>query len=203
MLEQFAGFSGRRKAREALAPFSPSKGRQTGLSIGTEHSFSEKLADIRPDLRAYLGSFLNREADVDDCFQEVSIVLWNRHGADWTIEDFRRFGFKVARNRAAYLLRKQKRAPVLGQELTEEIASRIEAMSATGDDRDTRITALRKCLGSLSGKHRQIVETRYFGSGSLKGLAGERGDSESSIYKRLERIRTALRDCVIRQLERL
>ncbi len=158
--------------------------------------FSRNLEALRVDLRAYLGSFLNRSADVDDCFQEVSLVLWQKKESTWQSEDFRRYAFRVARNQAALLLRKQGRTPLLGADLAEEIASRIADESAPSAEAEERLSALAACLKKLPERHREIVETRYYGAGKLKHLADSRGQSESSLYKRLERIRTALRDCV-------
>lgn len=202
MAEEFPGFSNSSRAYEPPAAL-PVPKEQSGVSpVVDEGRFSGKLADCRSDLRAYLGSFLDSETDVEDCFQEVSIALWNKHQQEWTLEDFRRFGFRVARNQAAYLLRKRKRTPLLGPELADKLASRIEAMSEETDAREARFAALRDCLGKLPQRHREIVETRYSGSGSLKRLADTSGVTESSIYKRLERIRTVLRDCVTRQTEK-
>jgi RNA polymerase sigma-70 factor, ECF subfamily len=77
--------------------------------------------------------------------------------------------------------------------LLEILATEGIALTA---DLPKRHSALRQCLGKLSGDQRDLILRRYTSGGSVKKLSQEIGRSTGSISQSLYRIRTTLFDCI-------
>jgi len=69
------------------------------------------------------------------------------------------------------------------------------------EEADSRLLQLLRCnLESLSAEERHLIERKYFGSGSVKGIAVELQCTEKAIESRLVRIRRKLKDLILSQL---
>src|SRR5690606_39590868 len=90
-------------------------------------------------------------------------------------------------------------SPEVAQALADAVAARERT---TAQDPSYRIEALRNCLDRLKPDQRELIELRYGGnfSRSLTDQARVSGKSLDSLDKRLERLRSLLRQCVSRQL---
>src|SRR5690606_26774912 len=90
-------------------------------------------------------------------------------------------------------------SPDVAQALADTVAARERPVA---QDPSHRIEALRHCLGRLKTDQRELIELRYGAEvpRSLSDEARRAGTSLDSLYKRLERLRSLLRQCVSRQL---
>jgi len=53
--------------------------------------FTDYFAEICPVLLSFLVTKTGGDPSAArDCLQEVAVILWKKHGSDWTAEDFRR-----------------------------------------------------------------------------------------------------------------
>ena len=182
--------------------------RQTQLSQSDDaRRFTEYYLEARPSLRAYLYTLLRNHSAVEDCLQEACIVVWDKKQPDWTLEDFRKVAFTCARFKALSWLKKHKPASHLT--LSPELSSLIAKKSAQIEfHQDTglqeRMEAMRLCIGALPEKQQRILNTRYGAADSSKTTLSRLADSLNSslpaIYKQLERMRTALKDCISKRL---
>ena len=69
------------------------------------------------------------------------------------------------------------------------------------DQADSRLLQLLRCnLDILSAEERHLIERKYFGSGSVKEIAGELQCTEKAIESRLVRIRRKLKELILSQL---
>lgn len=143
--------------------------------------------------------------------QEVALVLWKKHNADWTAEDFRRYAFRCADIEARSYRRRCHRqgkrivylAPDVIQELGHETQEQIIADPVSSR---RRLEALKTCLDGLDPGHRELLDARYEKDGMKKSVADiskERGIKMEALYKRLERIRTSLQNCILKRLNEL
>lgn len=174
--------------------------------------FTEHLAEIRPLLLAYLVTRTGGDPNAaSDCLQEVAVVLWKKHDSNWNAEDFRRYAFRCADIEARSYHRKCRRlskrivflAPDVVQALGNETQEQIDAdpVPVRG-----RIEALRQCLDGLDPVQRQLLDARYEKDGvgkSVADIAREKGCKMETLYKRLERIRTSLHNCISKRLKDL
>jgi DNA-directed RNA polymerase specialized sigma24 family protein len=89
-------------------------------------------------------------------------------------------------------------APDVAQALADTVATRDPSPEPSD-----RVEALRRCIGRLSDDQQALIRLRYGdedGSSGLSKEARRTGKTLETLYKRLERLRTLLRECVTRQL---
>lgn len=174
--------------------------------------FTDYFAEIRPVLSAFLVTRTGGDPSAaGDCLQEVAVVLWKKHDAGWSAEDFRRYAFRCADIEARSYRRKCHRlgkrivylAPDVVQALGNETQEQIAADPVPGR---RRLDALQLCLDGLDPVQRELLDARYEKDGvgkSVADIAKERGCKMEALYKRLERIRTSLQGCILKRLKEL
>lgn len=162
-------------------------------------AFTRLFARNHSWLYAYLVTLLGNVADAEEVFQEVCVALWSDYEVFDTTTDFRRWASVVARNRVLRFRSQQhkqaRRLSDLAVELlAEEAVDRAELL-------EDRRAALPGCLDRLSDSDRQLVAQCYGDSSrSFRYVAEQLGRSPNTVYKALQRVRRALRDCVERKV---
>jgi RNA polymerase sigma factor (sigma-70 family) len=174
--------------------------------------FSDYFAELRPILSAFLVTRTGGDSSAaGDCLQEVAVVLWKKHDANWSAEDFRRYAFRCADIEARSYRRKCHRlgrrivylAPDVIQALGNEMQKQIDADPVPSR---RRLDALQLCLDGLDPAQRELLDARYEKDGvgkSVADIAKEKGCKMEALYKRLERIRTSLQNCILKRLKDL
>lgn len=170
--------------------------------------FSVQWSRTQLPVRAFLIGYLSDRTVVDDCVQEVAILGWKKGPVMETPEQFLAFCLACAKRIAMAEVRKKyrKRHQLLSVESLELLADRVATLEhQDASEPPARISALQECLGSLGPDARQLLELRYSNSSgrdALKKQARSTGMSMDAIYKKLERLRTALRDCVTKRINK-
>jgi RNA polymerase sigma factor (sigma-70 family) len=174
--------------------------------------FTDYFAELRPLLSAFLVTRTGGDPSAaSDCLQEVAVVLWKKHEANWSPEDFRRYAFRCADIEARSYRRKCHRlgkrivflAPDVIQALGNETQQQIAADPVPSR---RRLDALQLCLDGLDPVQRELLDARYEKDGagkSVADIAKEKGCKMEALYKRLERIRTSLQNCILKRLKDL
>ena len=172
--------------------------------------FTDYFAELQPVLSAFLVTRVGgNPSAAGDCLQEVAVILWKKCETSWNAEDFRRYAFRCADIEARSYRRKCHRlgkrvvylAPDVIQALGNETQEQIDADPFPSR---RRLDALRLCLDGLDPVQRELLDARYEKDGagkSVADLAKERGCKMEALYKRLERIRTSLQDCILKRLK--
>ncbi|MCW1922497.1 hypothetical protein OKA05_08015 [Luteolibacter arcticus] len=167
--------------------------------------FSEYWQQSHRSVRAYLASFVPDGSLLDDCVQEVALVAWRKGPLDDGDQAFLHHALACARHIGMAARRKfhgsrlQLLAPDVAQSLADAVAAQERPASTEPTD---RVEALRHCIGRLSADQQALIRLRY-GDESPSELSKEAqraGKTLETLYKRLERLRALLRDCVTRQL---
>ena len=152
------------------------------------------------DVYRYVCALLPRPQDAGDVVQETALALWenfdhydaSRPFLPWAL----RFALNKARQHAA---REGRRSLLLDDEaLLEKIAAEQVAQKPEFEARQQR---LKHCLDKLPAEHTDMVRGYYWDRLSIEQLAARARSSVEVVYKRLQRIRGMLLDCV-RRLER-
>lgn len=189
------------------------------LAAGTESSlqsgeaervrrFSGFWRESQPSVRAYLASFVPDGGVLDDCVQEVALVAWRKGPLDDGSDPFLHHALACARHIGMAARRKIRgeRLKLLSPDVAEALADAVAARECPAAAEATdRVEALRRCIGRLSEDQQALVRMRYAGEGVQEVTAEARrtGKSPDALYKRLERLRALLRECVTRQLATL
>lgn len=172
--------------------------------------FSAEFTTLRQDLMAFLvGRTGGDMGGAEDCLQEVAVVLWNKHDAAWSPDDFRRYAFRCAGIEAQAFQRKRKRSgqslQFLAPDMIEEIGNVIIGRAETDPTSSPqRLRALQQCIDSLDPLQRELLNARYEKERNAKSLTEisiDRGHTIESLYKRLERLRSSLHRCIVKRLQ--
>jgi RNA polymerase sigma-70 factor (ECF subfamily) len=132
------------------------------------------------------------EQIAEDLISEVFLDVWRQAGKFEGRSAVSTWLLAITRFKAWSALRKRKDA-----ELDDETANAIED---TSDDPEVAFqkidtgVALRKCLGSLSPEHREIVDLVYYHEKSVEEVAGIVGIPENTVKTRLFYARKKLAD---------
>jgi RNA polymerase sigma-70 factor (ECF subfamily) len=150
-------------------------------------------------LFSYLVTLLANPADAEEVFQEVCVVVWRLYDQFELGTDFVKWVSVIAHNQVRKFRRESRRG---GFQLSDETCERLAVDAARGADLfDFRREALRKCLGKLAPRDRQLVNRCYSHTAtSFKVTADEMGRPVNTVYKALNRIRRSLQECIDRTL---
>ncbi|MBK1882809.1 sigma-70 family RNA polymerase sigma factor [Luteolibacter pohnpeiensis] len=179
----------------------PPTNARSALSQPAPEAFTALWAEAQLSVRAFLTSYLSDRSVVDDCIQEVALLAWKKGPQDSTPEAFLGFCIACAKRIAMGEVRKKYRSKL--RLLDPEIISSLADTVVSQELQETtppveRLSALRRCMDKLGPEPRRLLETRYFSKDptALKRIAESGGKSMDAIYKKLERLRSRLRDCV-------
>jgi RNA polymerase sigma-70 factor, ECF subfamily len=162
-------------------------------------AFARLFAKYDRWLFGYLVTLVANPADAEEVFQEVCVVVWRLYDQFELGTDFVKWVSVIAHNQVRKFRRESRRG---GFQLSDETCERLAADAARGADLfDFRRDALRKCLGKLPRRERQLVDRCYnHSAGSFKAIAEDLGRPANTIYKALNRIRRSLHECIDRTL---
>lgn len=182
--------------------------RPRGLTEADAEDFTLQWARTQLSVRAFLNSFLSDRSAIDDCIQEVALLAWKKGPRGITgSEPFLAFCLACARRIGMAQVRKKyrHRSQMLSAETLDSLADTVATLELQEVREATaRISALQSCLDSLEPTPRRLLELRYSSKDTmaLQKEAKATGKSMDAIYKKLERLRTLLRECVIRKSTR-
>ena len=167
---------------------------------GRRVQFTRHFAECEPNLQAFAYSLVPNRADAEDVIQETLAALW-KHFDEYDPDR----PFLPWANRFVYRqvqMHRRKQATRAKYFFSDETVEKLAAEDPASTDRDQAMTrALERCLLKLSASNRELVEHRYLSKGSLQDLAQESGHSANALYKKLQRVRELLHQCVSKGLE--
>ena len=166
----------------------------------SQQRFTELFAQSEQALYGFVFSLLPNRTDADDVVQETLARLWEhfdqydpaRPFLPWACTFAYRQVLKQRRE-----VRTQRRH--FSETLVESLADEHAKDSDWGQAHQRAVT---HCLGLLSADDRHLVQARYFIDASLGQLAEELGQTANSLYKKLQRARVKLMECIRRTLAR-
>jgi RNA polymerase sigma-70 factor (ECF subfamily) len=162
-------------------------------------AFVVELAANTRRLYVYISTLLPSPSEAEDVFQQTCLALWRKRQLYSPERPFLAWAYGFARNEVLRHARKSRSSlRYLSQELLEEIASREEAASSTGEE--ARRSALDSCLEQMLAPQRALLERCYQGTESIKDIAGKMRISPAALTMRLQRLRHALAKCIDRSI---
>jgi RNA polymerase sigma-70 factor (ECF subfamily) len=166
-----------------------------------EEQFVQMFAGHERNLRAFVRSMGLDWSAVDDVMQTVSLVMWRKWHEFDVNSDFMLWARVITRFEVLKFRRKLARdRHVFRENVMELLAGVVEAGDGSGSSDDYR-DALQECLRALPEKSRRLIRAAYAGDRTIREVAGDVGQSATSFYKTLNRIREKLRQCVQRRLD--
>jgi RNA polymerase sigma-70 factor (ECF subfamily) len=157
------------------------------------------LSKHQEGLFRYIFALLPHEEDARDVLQETSVAVCRKF-ADY--DPSRPFlawacGFahlEILKHRE----RSRRRALLLSPELIDCLAREREPHEPI---LQARLQALEHCLEELSPADRELIGWRYAGKTKAEELVGRFAPSRRTLFRKLDRIRRLLFDCISRRVE--
>lgn len=160
--------------------------------------FARLFLEVERDLYRYVCALLPRPQDVQDVLQETALALWQCFDAYDPSRSFLPWALRFALNKARQHARREGRLSLLLRDdvLAEKIAREQESNRSACEDQCHR---LRDCLSKLPPRQAGIVRAYYWNQESAETVASKESCSLDAFYKRLQRTRLLLMDCIQRQ----
>jgi RNA polymerase sigma-70 factor (ECF subfamily) len=188
---------------DAIPEFAGTVGPPEALT--SSNASSERMDDFvklfslhQRKLYLFIGSLLPDGRDVEDVFQETSLVLWREFENFTPGTNFSAWAAQVALNQTlAHRKRRTRSRIVFSDEFLSAVA---RDMTAYGDDLDQRTTALAGCVLKLPSHHQELIRARYASGEAVEQIAEHLNRTTEAVYRMLSRIRQSLHECVTRTL---
>ena len=163
-----------------------------------QQDFLKHFLKHQDDLRAFIGSIVRDRHACDDILQEVALVLWQKFDAYDPNRSFGGWARGIAANKIMQSFAKSKRVPVpLSPETIQAV---LGAFDEPAPEASEEQEALRRCLGKLPERSRDLIRLRYEESLKLREMAERVAATLDAVHKALSRIRISLRACVEQEL---
>lgn len=164
--------------------------------------FVNLLIEHQSVMRQYISQLIPNADDISDVVQNTNLMLWERRGDFTPGTNFQAWALATARLRAFEHRNRMKRDHrlVFEEKLFEVLDQEFEERPYLTEEKKI---ALETCLGKLKPKDRTLIDIRYSESTTLSEHALADGRSEKSLRVILNRLRSALKECIDRQLKRL
>jgi RNA polymerase sigma-70 factor, ECF subfamily len=165
----------------------------------TNHEqFLRLFAEHEPSIRSFARLLLQRREDVSGVMQEVTVTLWQKFDSFDPSQDFRKWAFGVVRFKVLAHLRDLSRSRYV---FDDELVNRpADEASASAPRHDAQREALDFCLQKLPPPQRDLILAAYEKGTRMDELAARRGETAMSLYKKLQRLRQGLLECIRRAI---
>jgi RNA polymerase sigma-70 factor (ECF subfamily) len=148
------------------------------------------------DIYRYILMLMPNATDAKDVLQEAALALWRKFPEFDRSKPFTPWACRFAYfHTLKHCERKKKSPSYLDPDVLEAIANKTPYVSTRHIDRGT---ALQQCLAKLTDSERELVGFRYQKDITIQQVAKTTGKNIHTLYKRLERIRKDLYNCVNR-----
>lgn len=160
----------------------------------THDEFMELFVRAQSRVFGFITIFLPRLNDAEEVFQCTCLVLWKKWDQYDQDRDFVAWACGIARFEVRnYLRTRQGNRVTLSDAALEKIAQEQHQLRLR---RDNDFGKLEDCLEQLSRSQRELLEQCYLESAPIQAVADQLRMSRATLYKRLDRIRWALMNCI-------
>jgi len=160
--------------------------------------FVQLLTSHQRRLYLYILTLLPDPNDAEDVLSDDSTLLWSKSDEFEPGTNFTAWAYRVAHFEVLAFRKRSAREP---RYFSDDL---LDTFATEQDDRDEqyedRLSAMRVCMTKSKPADRELIARRYMPGVSVADIASESGRSSGSIYRSLERIRTALLECIRRRL---
>jgi len=163
-------------------------------ALSSREPFVRLLAKHESAIRAFIYSLLPNWADTEEVLQETSLIVWRKFDQFTPGTNFLRWACRVAELEVRQFRSKKHHDRLqFGDSMLEQIAA---IQTEENDLLDLRRRALADCVKRLNDRDKSLLASRYVDNAPGTKIATDKGKPVEAIYKRLQRIRRKLYDCV-------
>jgi len=160
--------------------------------------FDEQFVRSHRPVFRYVAALVPNREDAEEVFQDTCLKILEK----WQDYDLARpmipWACGIARNMALKFHERSRRRGYPMSEAT--LAAVSEAQHRMASEVDRRLQQLPGCLEKLTEEQRLLLRQCYGARGSVREVAASRQLEPDAVYKRLERIRRNLFECIERAM---
>lgn len=167
-------------------------------TIDAGDDFARLLVQHDRALFRYILTFVSRHADAEEILQRVATVLWRKFSEYDSTREFLPWAFRIAYFEILKFRTEAGRSRLIfNEDVLEAIAETRQAESPVLEAQEE---ALQECLGKLSADSAALLKRRYCDSETVAALALEQGTTPKTLYRRLDRLRDLIAECIERRI---
>lgn len=172
---------------------------QSGRGDESLDDFISALTASQSKLRAYLTVALGNQDDAAEVLQRTNLVLWRNASKFRQGEEFMPWAVTLARFEVRSFYRDRGRDRLV---FADDVADlMLDTVSREYPNVSEREAALKRCLGELPGKSRDLIRLRYEDRASFQKMAEQLKRTEGAIRTALARVRRTLEVCIESRLQ--
>ncbi len=160
--------------------------------------FSQLLLRNDRALLRYIMTFIPRRDDAEEVLQRTAAALWEKFSDYDRTREFLPWAMRFTYFEILNFRKELARSRLIFN------ADVLDSLNATRDELHSAIesqrSALRQCLKQLDAAGLALLQRRYCDSESIADLAAESGKTAKAIYRRLDRVRELISQCVAKRL---
>ncbi len=166
-------------------------------------TLSERLVGVQFDLYAFISVLMRGAAEVPDILQDTNLTILKNGSSFDASRPFLPWARGVARKCILkyYSAKSREKLVVFDNQMIESLAEQVPC--APDDQPLADLSSLRKCIGLLVPKQREILTARYMRGEAVKAIASRTNCSEGSVSVLLHRIRQLLAECVTKERKQM
>ncbi len=168
------------------------------LNVDSGDDFARLLVQHDRALFRYILTFVCRHGDAEEILQRVATVLWRKFSEYDRSREFLPWATRVAYFEILKFRTEAARCRLIFRE--DVLHALAETRQSQSPVLEAQIQALQECLGKLSTDSAALLRRRYCDSQSVAALAAEEGKTAKAFYRRLDRLRDLIADCIERRL---
>ena len=170
----------------------------------SQADFMSLFAECERQLLGYILVMVPQYQDALDVLQEAAAAMWEKFDTYEDIGPFVVWARKFAHIQVHRFRDRQRHRNWMLQPLGEEVADALgQAYESHEGVLELRREALSECLKKLTSQELDLLRQRYWSTGSLRDVASSLGLSEDQIYRRLQKIRQLLQECINKAMAEL
>lgn len=151
-------------------------------------------------LLRYIMTLIPRRDDAEEVLQRTAAALWEHFPEYDRTRPFLPWGLRFAYFEVLNFRKEMARDRLVFRE--DVLALIAETRQQLEPELDARRAALRGCIDRLTAADLNLLRRRYCDSSSVGTLAEEAGKTTKALYRRLDRIREVVWECVTRHIAR-
>jgi RNA polymerase sigma-70 factor, ECF subfamily len=168
------------------------------FSNDARDDFARLLVQNDRALFRYILTFVSRLGDAEEIWQRVATVLWQKFSDYDSTRAFLPWAQGVAYFEILKFKTEMARSRLIfSEDVLNLLADTRESMSPV---LEAQMAALHECLGNIGAEAAELLKRRYSDSETVASLAAERGKTAKSFYRRLDRLRDLIANCIERRI---
>lgn len=160
--------------------------------------FVELIVRCERPLMRYIRTLVPNLVDAEEVWQATAILLWEKFGEYDHDREFLPWAQRFAYFEVLKFRRTRARDRMIFSE--NVLQSLAETHDSSREKLDQRSQALQKCLNQLIPRDLALLRTRYETETTINDLAQSLQTTAKTLYRRLDRIRDRLAQCVRRRV---